>query len=157
MGDGHAELVAVGEVTGAQPARLVDLAEEDLLGRAMQRPPALDAPLQRPHLAVGEAAGVLPLQVRQQGLGLQAGVDRQQLLQLRPDVGEGIGPCAPVVPHADLARQPSQPPVLARRLVVHAGLGRRSPPGDTTEVEAAEAAHLVIGDHPKLLGAKDIG
>ena len=154
---GHAQVLAVGEVAGAQPAGLVDLAEEHLPGRPVQRPPALDPPLEGAELAVGEAAGVLPSQVLEQGLGLQAGVDRQQLLQLRPDVGEGIGPCAPVVPHADLARQPSQPPVLARRLVVHAGLGRRSPPGDTTEVEAAEAAHLVIGDHPKLLGAKDFG
>jgi hypothetical protein len=37
----------------------------------------------------------------------------------------------------------------ARGLVVHAGLGRRPPLGDSLEVEAAEAAHLVIGDHPK--------
>jgi hypothetical protein len=135
----------------------MDLAEEDLLGRAVQRPPALHAALQRPHLAVGEAAGVLTLEVLQQRLGLQPGVDLQELLQLRPDVGEGVGLRAPVVLHADLARQPSEPPVLACRLVVHASLGRGPPAGDTVEVEAAEAAHLVIGDHPKLLGAKDFG
>ena len=107
VSDGHAELIAVREVAGAQPARLVDLTEEHLLGRALQRPPALDAPLQRPHLAVGEAARVLPLEMLQQGLGLQAGVDRQQLLQLGPDVGEGVGFRAPGVLHAYLARQPS--------------------------------------------------
>ncbi|HKI35438.1 MAG TPA: hypothetical protein VKA46_26510 [Gemmataceae bacterium] len=77
--------------------------------------------------------------------------------QLGPDVGEGVGLGSPVVLHAYLARQPSQPPVLACGLVVHAGLGRSPPPGQSPEVEAAEAAHLVIADHPKLLGAKDFG
>jgi hypothetical protein len=156
-GDGYAELIAVREVAGAQPPRLVHLAEEHLLGRARERPPALDPPLQRSHLAVREAAGVLPLQVRQQGLGLQAGVDRQQRLQLRPDVGERVGLGSPVVLHAYLARQPSQPPVLACRLVVHAGPGRGPTSGNALQVEAAQAAHLVIGHHPKLLGAKDFG
>jgi hypothetical protein len=106
-GDGHPQRIAVGEVAGAQPPRLVDLGEEHLLGRAEQRPPTLDAPLQGADLAVDEAARVLPLEVLQQGLGLQAGVDRQQLLQLRPDVGEGVGLGPPVVLHAHLARQPS--------------------------------------------------
>ena len=135
----------------------MDLAEEHFLGRAVQGPPALDAALQRPHLAVGEAAGVLPLQVLQQRLGLQAGVDLQQLLQLGPDVGEGVGLRAPVVLHADLARQPVEAAVLARRLVVHVGLGRGPTAGEAPEVKEAEAAYLLISDHPKLLQAKDFG
>jgi hypothetical protein len=105
--DGHPQGIAVGEVAGTQPPRFMDLGEKHLLGRAVQRPPALDAPLQGADLAVGEAAGVLPLEVRQQGLGLQPGVDRQQLFELRPDVGEGVGLGPPVVLHAYLARQPS--------------------------------------------------
>jgi hypothetical protein len=148
-GNGHPQGIAVGEIAGAQPARLMDLGEEDFLGRAVQRPPLLDAPLQRSHLAVGEAAGVLALEVLQQGLGLQAGVDRQQGFELGPDVGEGVGLGPPGMLHAYLTRQPSQPPVLACRLVVHAGPNRSLPPGKPLEVEAAEAAHLVIGDHPK--------
>ncbi len=153
----HAELGAVGEVAGAQPAGLVDLAEEHLLGRAVQRPPALDPPLEGAQLAVGEAAGVLPLQVLEQGLGLQAGVDRQQLFELGPDVGEGVGPRPPVVLHADLAGQLAEPPVLACRLVVHAGPGRGQPRGGAELVEAAEPAHLQVGDHPKPPGAKGFG
>jgi hypothetical protein len=102
--DGDAQRAAVGEIAGAQPPRLVNLGEEDFLGRAVQRPPLLDAPLQRSHLAVGEAAGVLPLQVLQQGLGLQAGVDRQQGFELGPDVGEGVGLGPPVMLHAYLTR-----------------------------------------------------
>jgi hypothetical protein len=148
-GDRDAEVAAVGEVAGAQPARRVDLAEEDLLGRPVQRPPLLDPALQRPHLAVGEPAGVLALQVGQQGLGLQAGVDRQQRFELGPDVGEGVGPGPPGVLHAYLTRQPSEPPVLACGLVVHARPGRRLAAGAAAEVQAAEATHLVIANHPK--------
>jgi hypothetical protein len=148
-GDGHAEAAAVREVAGAQPARLMDLAEEDLLGRAVQGAPLLDPPLEGSQLAVGEAAGLLTLQVLQQGLGLQAGVDRQQRLELGPDVGEGVRFGPPGVLHAYLTRQPSQPPVLAGGLVVHAGPERGPTPGEPLEVEAAEAAYLVIGDHPK--------
>lgn len=53
------------EVAGAQVPRFVDLAEEDFLGRSVQRPPPLEAALERPHLAVGEAPGVLTLEVVQ--------------------------------------------------------------------------------------------
>jgi hypothetical protein len=148
-GDGHADVPAVGEVAGAQPARLMDLGEEHLLGRAVQRPPAFEATLQRPHLPMGKAARVLPLQVLQQGLGLQAGVDRQHLFQLGPDVGERIGLGPPVVRHAYLAGQPSEPPVLACRLVVHTRLGRRPAAGKPLQVQTTEATNLVIGDHPK--------
>jgi hypothetical protein len=154
---GHAQVVAVGKVAGAQPAGVVDLAEEHLLGRPVQRPPALDPPLEGAELAVGEAAGVLPLQVLEQGLGLQAGVDRQQLLELGPDVGEGVGPRPPVVLHADLAGQLAKPPVLARCLVVHAGPRRGQAQGNAELVEAAEPAHLRVGDHPKPPGAKGFG
>jgi hypothetical protein len=154
---GHAQVVAVGEVAGAQPAGLVDLAEEHLLGRSVQRPPALDPPLEGAELAVGEAAGVLPSQVLEHGLGLQAGVDRQQLLELGPDVGEGVGSRPPVAFHADLAGQLAEAPVLARRLVVHAGPGRGQPCWDAELVEAAESAHLQVGDHPKPPGAKGFG
>ena len=81
--DGHAQVGAVGEVAGAQPAGVMHLGEEDLLGRPVQGPPLLDAPLQGPQLAVGEAAGEAALQVGEQGLGLQAGVELQLLFELR--------------------------------------------------------------------------
>jgi hypothetical protein len=44
--DGHLQAAGVREVRGAQLAGLVDLAEEHLLGRAVQGPPLLDVPLQ---------------------------------------------------------------------------------------------------------------
>jgi hypothetical protein len=43
--DGHLQTGRVREVGGAQVAGLVDLAEEDLLGRPVQGPPLLDVPL----------------------------------------------------------------------------------------------------------------
>lgn len=51
--------------------------------------------------------------------------------------------------HAHLAGQPSEPPVLACGLGIHAGLGRRLLGGEAETIETAEAAHLLVGDHPK--------
>ena len=113
--DGHAQAGAMREVGGAQPAGLVDLGEEHLLGRAVQGPPLLDAALQGPQLAVGEAAGETALQVVEQGFGLQSGVEAQLLFELRPDLGEGVGPGALVAVHAShLAGQLAEPAILAR-------------------------------------------
>jgi hypothetical protein len=107
------------------------LGEKDFLGRPVQGPPLLDSPLQRPHLSGGEAARVLPLQMGPPGLGLQARVDLQQRLQLRPDVGEGIRACSPVMFHAYLTGPLAELPVLPGGFVVHAGLGRRLAFGDS--------------------------
>ncbi len=146
-GDGHSQLRAVREVRGTQPTRLVDLGEEHLLRWAVLGPPPLDPPLQGPQLPLGEAAGVLPLQGLEQGLGLQAGGQAQLLLDPGPDVGEGVGACPPGVLHTHLAGQPLEPPVLAGRLAGHPGLARRLLPGQPLEIEAVETSHLVISDH----------
>jgi hypothetical protein len=65
----------VREVRGTQPARFVDLREEDLLGRPVQGAPLLDVPLEGAELSIGEAAGIGALQPGEHGLGLQAGVE----------------------------------------------------------------------------------
>jgi hypothetical protein len=149
-GDGHAQAGAVREVAGAQAPGVVDLGEEHLLGRSLKGAPLPEAPLQRPQLAVGEAPGEAALQVGEQGLGLQAGVEPEPCFELRPDLGEGVGPCAVVAVHAShLAGQLAEPAVLARRLLVHGGLGRRLPLRKAPQIQATEAAHLLIGDHPK--------
>jgi hypothetical protein len=122
--DGHLQAADVREIGGAQVAGLVDLAEEHLLGRPVQGAPLLDVPLQGAQLPVGEAAGLLALEPVQHGLGLQAGVESQLLLDARPDVRERVGSRPPGMLHAHLAGQPAEPAVLARGLVVDAGLGR---------------------------------
>jgi hypothetical protein len=75
--DGHLQAAGVREVGGAQPARLVDLAEEHLLGGAVQGAPLLDVPLQGAQLPLGKAPRVLALQPVEHSLGLQARVEGQ--------------------------------------------------------------------------------
>jgi hypothetical protein len=149
LGDGDPQVGGVREIGGAEPAGLVDLAEEHLLGRPVLGPPLLEPPLQRPQLAVREAPGVLPLQPAEQSLGFQARVEHQLFLQERPNVGEGVGPGSPGMVHAHLAGQLAEPPILACRLVVHAGFGGRLAPRPALQVEAAQSPDLLIGDHPK--------
>ena len=91
---------AVREVAGSQPTGMMHLGEEHLLGRPALGPPLLDAPLQRPQLAVGEAAGKAPLQVGEQGLRFQAGVELELRFQFGPDLGERVRTCSPVPVHA---------------------------------------------------------
>jgi len=62
-GDGDAELAGVGEVRQRHAAGLGALAEEDVLGRALQRAPFAYPALERATGAVvGEAVGIEPLQ-----------------------------------------------------------------------------------------------
>ncbi len=72
-GDGHAQLRAVREVAGGQPARVMHLGEEDLLGRSRDGPPVLEPPLQGAELPLGETARKTALQILEHRLGLQAG------------------------------------------------------------------------------------
>lgn len=148
--NGHFQAGAMGEVGGAQTARFMDLGKEDLFGRAMQGAAFLEATLQGAQLAIGEASGIAVLQVDEQGLGLQSGVEPQHLVEVRPNVGERVGPGAVVTVHdADLAGQLAKASILAGGLGIDAGLGCGLFLGPGLHVEVAQAAHLSIGDHPK--------
>jgi hypothetical protein len=155
--DGDLQARGVREVGGAQPARFVDLGEEDLPGRPVQGAPPLDVPLQGAELPIGEAAGIFTLQPVEHGLGLQAGVEVQLLLDARPDLGEGVGSRPPGMLHAYLAGQPAEPAVLACGLVVDAGPGGGLAFGQSLPVEAAKAADLQVGNHPKPPCGKGFG
>jgi hypothetical protein len=155
--DGHLQAAGVREVGGTQVAGPVDLAEEHLLGRPVQGAPLLDVALQGAQLPVGEAAGVLALKPVEHGLGLQAGVEGQLLLDARPDLGERVRSRPPGMRHAHLAGQPAEPAVLARGLIVEAGLGGGLAPGQSLVVQAAETADLQVGDHPKPPCGKGFG
>lgn len=52
------QVIAVGEVTGRQPAGVVRLAEEHRLSRSVQTPPLADAPFKRSASGIGELPGV---------------------------------------------------------------------------------------------------
>jgi hypothetical protein len=146
--DRHSQVRAVGEVAGCQPTRIMHLGEEDLFGRPALRPPTLDVPLQRPQLAVGEAAREAALQVGKKRLRFQADVDLQLRFDIGPDLGEGVRTCSPAPVHAhDLAGQLAEPAVLPCRLGIHADAESRLLFGNPLPVEATELPHLLIGDH----------
>lgn len=146
--DGHVQVGTVGEVAGSQSAGVMDLAEEDFLGWPALGAPAFEASLQGPQLAVGEGAGIAPLQIGEEGFSLQAGVEPQLLFELRPDIGKRIGSSSPVPVHAfDLGRQLAQSAILAGRLGVHAGAGRGRLFASAAQIKATKLTHLQIGDH----------
>jgi hypothetical protein len=119
--DGHLQAGHVREIGSAQVAGLVGLAEKHFLGRTVQGTPLLDVPLQGAQLPLGKAAGILALKPVEHGLGLQARVDDQLLLDARPHLRKRVGPRSPGMLHAHLAGQLAEPAILARSLVVDAG------------------------------------
>jgi hypothetical protein len=146
--DGHLQIGAVGEVAGRQPSGVMVLGEEHLLGLTVQRSPGPHPPLQGSQLGVGEPARMTALQIDEQRLGLQAGVESQQLLQLGPDVGEGIGSRRVVAFHdRDLAGQAAEAAILASGLGIESRLGRGPFPGHVLKIEPKEQANLLISDH----------
>ena len=140
--DRHVQLGAVREIAGTQPAGIMDLGEEYLLGRAGQGAPAADAALQGAPLPVGEAAGIASLQLLEQGLGLQARVEAKLLLQVRPDLCKRLRPGTPVVCHAlDLTGQPTQAAVLAGGLGIDADAQGGLFLGDALTLQPKELAN----------------
>ena len=91
--DGHAQLFHVREVRRSQPTWRMLLREEHLPGRTLGGTPHLHPPLQRAHLPVLKATGILSLQELEHRLGLKPGVVLKQLLHIIPDIDERIGPC----------------------------------------------------------------
>src|SRR5271170_25045 len=113
------------EVAGAEPARVMDLSEKDLLGRPFESTPFPAASLQRPQLTVRESAREASLQVGEKRLGIQGGMELELRLELRPDLSKGIGACQPISVHDfDLAGQLAESAILASRLGIHADLDR---------------------------------
>ena len=72
--EGHTQPRHIGEVRLTQLTRLVLLRKKDFLGGAFQRPPELDAPLQRAQLDILKLARILALQVLEQGLACSPGL-----------------------------------------------------------------------------------
>jgi hypothetical protein len=125
--NGHAQLVHVGEIRRAQPARFMHLAEEHFLGRTMRGLPLPDAPFHRPSLLLPVLARVLALQPLHQSLGLQPRLALQQLLERRPDVDERIRPGPPCVRRRGFAGELAPIAILACRLAIHTRFHRRVP------------------------------
>jgi hypothetical protein len=146
--DGDAELGHAGEVALGEPPRLVDLSEEDLLGRPFEGPPSFDPTLQATELDVGEPTGKAALQVEEEGLGLEARVEPEQFQQLGPDVLERVLPGPPGMRDSSLTGQRVGVAVLACRLLVDFGpVGSVGERGFGLE-QLPQPPELTIGDHP---------
>ncbi len=79
----------------ANLARPVDLVEEDLLGRALGGSPGFDFALQGTELDVGELAWEATLKILEESLGLEPGIELQQVAKLGPYLLERILPGPP--------------------------------------------------------------
>jgi hypothetical protein len=142
-GDGDRQVPGPREVRGAQPARLVPLSEEDLLGRPVLRLPLPHPPLQRPPPSGPRLVRPLALQPLQQGLGHQPRLTLEHRLERRPDTGQRVGPSSP--PRLLLLRwQGSLPRVLPRRLAVHVRPQGRPLQGQPSGQAAAEFPNLRV-------------
>jgi len=123
--DGDVQLAHAREIALPQPSRHVLLPEEDFPFRPGSRPPVLQPPLQRPQLAVGELARMLPLQCFEQCPRLQPRVRRDLFANPFPYLGERIGPRPPAPVFLSLTRQTRIVQIIPRRLPVHPGFRRR--------------------------------
>jgi hypothetical protein len=133
--DGHPQVGHVREVGRTQPTGRVHLGEEHFLRRPVARPPRLDPTLERAELAVREAAGVLTLELPEQGQRLQPRVEAESFDDAGPDAGERVGVSTPGVRHPYLAGEPAEPAVLACGLGIHARPGGGDRGGCTRRVQ----------------------
>jgi hypothetical protein len=146
--DGDAELGHGGEVALGEPTRLMDLREEDLLGRPFEDAPEFDPPLQGPELDVGKTAREAALQIEEKGLGLEPRVEPEQFQELGPDILERVLPGPPGMGNSPLTGERVGVAVLACRLLVNAGLvGGLSQCGFGLD-QLPQPPEQTIGDHP---------
>jgi hypothetical protein len=147
-GDGHAEGAHSGEIALGEPPRLVGLCEEHLPGRPFQGAPLLDPALQATELDVGETSGMAPLQVVEEGLGLEPRVEPELVDEFGPDVLERVLPGPPGAWDAPLTGERVGVAVLACRLLVDAGLVGGLSEGVFGLDQLPQPPEQAIGDHP---------
>jgi hypothetical protein len=146
--DGDAELGHAGEITLGEPPRLVDLGEEDLLGRSFEGTPLFDPPLQTTELDIGESAREASLQVVEEGFGLEPRVEPEQFEEFGPDVLERVLPGPPGVRDSSLTGERVGVTVLACRFLVDfSPIGGIGQCGFGLE-QLPQPPELTIGDHP---------
>jgi hypothetical protein len=89
-GDGDRERVHAREVRRGEVARLVDLAKDDRSIRSVQGPPLPHSPLEGPAMGIEKCPRMLVAQPIEEGLGGELRLGLKLLLDLDPDLGEGI-------------------------------------------------------------------
>ena len=91
----------------------MDLIEKDLLGWTLGGSPRFDLPLQGAELDVGKSAWEATLKILEEGLGLEPGIEFQQVTKLGPNVLERILPGPPGSWGERFTRQAISMPVLS--------------------------------------------
>jgi hypothetical protein len=147
-GDGDAESAHVSEIALGEPPRLVGLCEEHLPGRPFPGAPLLDPALQATELDIGETSRKAPLQVIEEGLGLEPRVEPELVEEFGPDILKRVLPCPPGAWDSPLTGEPIGVAVLACRLLVDAGLV-----GSLSQCvfgldQLPQPPEQAIGDHP---------
>jgi hypothetical protein len=146
--DGNAELGHAGEVRFGESPRLMNLGEEHLLGWPFEGTPLFDPPLEATELDVGKAARPSPLQVDEEGFGLEPRVESEPFEDLGPDILERVLPGPPGMRDSPLAGKRVGVAVLACRLLVDpdlvGGLGQCV----FGLEQLPQPPELTIGDHP---------
>ena len=112
-GQRDVQVVHVREIGGSQLAGPMDLIEKDLLGWTLGGSPRFDLPLQGAELDVGKSAWEATLKVLEEGLGLEPGIEFQQVTRLGPNVLERILPGPPGSRGQRFTRQAISMPVLS--------------------------------------------
>jgi hypothetical protein len=146
--DGHVQAVHVREIRGAQPTRMMHLAEIHFLAWPLRRPPVFDPPLEGPHLPVGEASRILLPQPLPQRLGLQLRLSCQLLGHRRPHLGKGIGPRPPIARRSRLfTGKPFHVPIPPCRLPIDPRPAGRRAKRPTLPQKPKQPPYMDIRDH----------
>jgi hypothetical protein len=147
-GEGDAERAHVGEIALGEPPRLVGLCEEHLPGRPFQGAPLFDPALEATELDVGEPSRKAPLQVIEEGLGLEPRVEPELLEKFVPDVLERVLPGPPGAWDTPLTGERVGVAVLACRFLIDAGLVGSLSQGVFGLDQLPQPPEQTIGDHP---------
>ncbi len=109
--------------------------------------PALDPPLQRPQLSIGEFARAVSLQRLEQRHGLRSRVRIDLLADRFPDPFERVGPGSPGAVPLVFARQSALAQILPGRLGIHPRLGGREFLGPLCLRQPLQPPDLCVGNH----------
>ena len=82
------QVIHVREIRRSQLTGSVNLVEEDLLGRTLGRLPGFDPALQGAELEVGKSAWKATLEILEEGLRLESGIELQQIAKFGPEILE---------------------------------------------------------------------
>jgi hypothetical protein len=129
----------------------VDLLEEDFFGRSFDGLPRLDFSLQGAELAIRELVWELSLKILEKGFGLEAGIEKELITELGPDVLERVLTGPPGFWGERFTGQPLGVPILASSLVVHTHLKSGKIEGKSLAEELAKPANLGVLDHGGIL------